>query len=155
MENYVLNGERRALSLLPLRGGPPNLKRVCMTTNRAFMCLIPLLLSGCGSFVPTQDLGDLPPTELRAVQGVKIYDSTLLAGESYEIIDIVEGNSCQNKLWDPPATRASAIDQIKFYAYEMGADGISDVRCSGREGTSVRTNCWELISCTANAIRRK
>jgi hypothetical protein len=103
--------------------------------------------------VPTQDLRDLSPAEIQAVQSVKIYDANLLSGQSYEIIQIVEGNSCQNKIWDPPATRASAIDQIKFYAYEIDADVISDIRCSGREGTSVRTNCWELISCTANAVR--
>jgi hypothetical protein len=90
---------------------------------------------------------------MHAIQSLKIYDANLLAEESYEIIQIVEGNSCQNKIWDPPAMRAAAIDQIKFYAHEMGAEGISDVRCSDREGTSVRTNCWELISCTANAIR--
>lgn len=105
--------------------------------------------------MPTQNLNDLSPAEMQGIQGVKIYDATLLAEKSYEIIDIVEGNSCQNKLWDPPATRDAAIDQIRFYANEMGADGISDVRCSGRKGTSVRTNCWELISCTANAIRVK
>ena len=124
-----------------------------MIINRGFAWLLPLMVSSCGSFVPTKDLGDLSPAELQAVQRVKIYDGNLLAGQSYEIIDIVEGNSCQNKIWDPPATRAAAIDQIKFYTHEMGADGITDVRCSGREGTSVRTNCWELISCTANAIR--
>lgn len=124
-----------------------------MIINREFAWLLLLVLSGCGSFVPTQDLRDLSPAEMQAVQSVRIYDANLLAEQSYEIIQIVEGNSCQNKIWDPPATRASAIDQIKFYAYEMGADGISDIRCSGREGTSVRTNCWELISCTANAIR--
>jgi uncharacterized protein YbjQ (UPF0145 family) len=126
-----------------------------MTINRVFTALGLLLLSGCGSFVPTEDLSDLSPAEMQAIEQVTIYDGNLLAEESYEIIDIVEGNSCQNKIWDPPATRAGAIDQIQFYANAMGADGISDVRCSSREGTSLRTNCWELISCTANAIRLK
>jgi hypothetical protein len=126
-----------------------------MTINRILTALVPLLLSGCGSFVATEYLGDLSPVEKQAIEQVTIYDGNLLAQKPYEIIDIVEGNSCQNKIWDPPATRAGAIDQIQFYANAMGADGISDVRCSGREGTSLRTNCWELISCTANAIRLK
>lgn len=107
-----------------------------MITDRAFAGYSYFSLSGCASFVPTQDLRDLSPAEIQAVQSVRIYDANLLAGQSYEIIQIVEDNSCQNKIWDPPATRASAIDQIKFYAYEMDADGISDIRCSGREVTS-------------------
>lgn len=105
-----------------------------MTINRGFAWLLLLILSGCGAFVPTQDLGELTPAELQAIQSVKIYDGNLLAGHSYEIIHIVEGNSCQNKVWDPPATRAAAIDEIKFYAHEMGADGISDIDALAAKG---------------------
>jgi len=91
-----------------------------MTINHMLTALAPLLLSGCGSFVPTEDLSDLSLAETQAIEQVTIYDDNLLAQKPYEIIDIVEGNSCQNKIWDPPATRAGAIDQIQFYANAMG-----------------------------------
>lgn len=71
----------------------------------------------------------------------------------FDVLNVVEGNSCQNKLYDPPATRAAAIDQAKYFASEMGADGITNIQCGAREGTSTRTNCWELVSCTAEAIK--
>lgn len=111
------------------------------------------LLYGCGSFVPVVKLDELPSEQKHAVRNVKILSSTQRLDDKAEVLGIVEGHSCQNKIWEPPATRASAIDQIKFFAHEMGADAITNIQCGGREGTSTRTNCWELISCTAEAVR--
>ena len=84
---------------------------------------------------------------------MQIFNQSQLTTRNYSIQTIVEGNSCQNKVWDPPASRTAAIEQLKFHAIEAGADAITSIQCSGREGTSMRTNCWELISCTAEAIR--
>jgi len=110
-------------------------------------------LTSCGSFVPVVDISRLPIETKHAVQAIKYYDQTQLSGAKFEVLTIVEGNSCQNKTYDPPATRARALEQIKYFAYEVGANGITNLQCGGREGTSVRTNCWELISCTAEAIK--
>ena len=110
-------------------------------------------LFGCGAFVPTVDLTALSASEKHEVRKIGIYDQNLLQGKSYKILNIVEGHSCKNKTWDPPATRTAAIDQLKYFAYESGANGISDVQCSNRERTSLTTNCWDLISCTANALK--
>ena len=73
--------------------------------------------------------------------------------EKYDVLTVIEGHSCQNKLYDPPATRVAAIEQIKFQAYELDVKAITNLQCGGREGTSLRTNCWELISSTAEAVK--
>lgn len=112
-----------------------------------------LMLAGCGSFVPVVKLDNLPPEQRNAALRIKILSANQKLDEKAEVLGMVEGNSCQNKLWDAPATRAGAIDQLKYFAYEMGADAVTNIQCGAREGTSTRTNCWELISCTAEAIK--
>ena len=111
------------------------------------------LLVGCGSFVPVAKLGDLTPTQKNKVQSLEIFSASQLLNTKFKVLTVVEGNSCQNKIWDPAATRPAAIDQLKYFAAEAGADGIANIQCGAREGTSSRTNCWELISCTAEAIK--
>lgn len=111
------------------------------------------ILSGCGAFVPVVNIKDLPPEKIYALRSIPIYNSVQLIDKDFQVITIIEGNSCQNKLYDPPATRTAAIEQLKFHALEAGANGITNIQCGAREGTSTRTNCWELISCTAEAIR--
>ena len=120
--------------------------------NALFVAIV-AVLSGCGSFVPTVDLDKLPPEVKHQVRAIPIYNSIQLKDREFTVLGIVEGHSCQNKTWDPPATRTAAVEQAKYYAYKMGADGITNIRFGAREGTSVRTNCWELISCTAEAIK--
>jgi hypothetical protein len=112
-----------------------------------------LLLTGCGAFLPVVKLDQLSPEKRNAALSVKIFNASQLIGMNFDVLNVVEGNSCQNKLYDPPATRAAAIDQAKYFASEMGADGITNIQCGDREGTSTRTNCWELVSCTAEAIK--
>lgn len=114
---------------------------------------VALMLNGCGAFVPVVKMDELSSEQKHAVRNVKILSSTQRLDDKADVLGIVEGNSCQNKVWEPPATRAAAIDQIKYFAHEMGADAVTNIQCGGREGTSTRTNCWELISCTAEAVK--
>lgn len=110
--------------------------------------LMSALLAGCGAFVPV-----IKPTPeaLNKANAVPIIG----AGQrvDYQVLTIVEGHSCQNKLTDPPATRVGAIEQVRLHALEAGATAIANLQCGQREGTSTRTNCWELISCTAEAVK--
>jgi uncharacterized protein YbjQ (UPF0145 family) len=110
-----------------------------------------LVVSGCGSFVPVVKI-DQQPLEVRnKAMAMPIIGAGQKA--DYTVVTMVEGNSCKNKMWDPAATRTAAIEQIKFHALESGADAVANVQCGQREGTSTNTNCWELISCTAEAVR--
>jgi len=105
----------------------------------------------CGSFVPVVKLNELPLELRNKATAMPIIG----AGQKtdYVVVTMIEGNSCKNKMWDPPATRTAAIEQIKFHALEAGAEAVANVQCGQREGTSTNTNCWELISCTAEAVK--
>jgi hypothetical protein len=110
-------------------------------------------LSGCGAFVPVVKIDEMTAEQRHKIRSVQIYNQAQLANKEFTVLTIVEGNSCQNKLYEPPATRAAAIEQLKYHAIEAQGDGITNIQCGGREGTSTRTNCWELISCTAEVIK--
>ena len=116
------------------------------------LLLIIFGLSGCGPFVPMVKIDSLTEEQRHKIRQFTILNATQLLKKEFSVLTIVEGNSCQSKVWDIPATRAGAIEQLKYHALEAGGDAITNVQCSGREGTSVRTNCWELISCTAEVI---
>ena len=122
-------------------------------TKLGVLVLSGSILSGCGAFVPVVNIKDLPPEKKHALRAIPIYNSVQLIDKDFQVLNILEGNACQNKLYDPPATRTAAIEQLKYHALEAGANGITNIQCGAREGTSTRTNCWELISCTAEAIK--
>lgn len=127
-----------------------------LTNKIKFLVIIgSVFLSACGSFVPTVNVSTLSEAQRHQIRQVEIFNYAQIQNKSFRVLTIVEGNSCQNKLYDPPATRANAIEQLKFHSLEHGGDGITNIQCSGREGTSLRTNCWELISCTAEVIKFK
>lgn len=117
--------------------------------------LVALLLPACsvGPQVPVKNIGALPPAEKEAVISLPIYNDAQLAGKSYTIIRIVEGISCKNKTWDPAATKTDAINQAKYWAKESGADAIMNIQCDPPRGPSDAYNCWESVTCTAQAVR--
>jgi len=112
-----------------------------------------LLLASCGSFVPTTNLANLSPAQRQAISKIEIINQSQLFNRKFKVLNIVEGHSCQNKVYDPPATRTGAIEQMRYEAFQIEGDGITNIQCAGKEGTSVRTNCWELVSCTAEVIK--
>ncbi len=115
--------------------------------------LVVVLVAGCGAFVPVVQLDEQPVAVRNKAASVRILGQGQMVSLKYSVMTVVEGHSCQSNVIDPPATRVAAIEQVKFHAYEAGADAIANLQCGGREGTSLRTNCWELISCTAEAVK--
>lgn len=111
------------------------------------------VLAGCSPFVPWVNLKELPADQQQAVRRVRIWGNPQLVNRQYEVLSIVEGHSCQVLQIDGPATRLDAIEQLKAHAWQAGADGLADIRCGAKEGLSPAANCWELISCTAEAIK--
>jgi len=112
------------------------------------------MLWGCiGPLVPVKKMDELPLDMRREVLSMPIYNEGQLAGQKYKIINMVEGISCKNKTWDPPATKIDAVNQTKYWAYEMGADALLNIQCEFPRGTTTTYNCWESITCTAQAIK--
>ena len=123
-----------------------------MKIIKTLLLLLPL--SGCvGPLVPVKNMEEVPLQLRREVLSMPIYNESQLFQKQYSIVNIVEGISCKNKTWDPAATKTDAINQAKYWAYEMGADALLNIQCDLPRGTTTSYNCWESITCTAQAIK--
>lgn len=94
------------------------------------------LLTGCGAMVPVVKMEDISPEQRRSVNEVAIYNQTQLIGRKFKVINIVEGISCKNKVWDHAATKSDAIFQARYWAQQMGADGVANLQCDHPRGTT-------------------
>ena len=70
----------------------------------------------------------------------------------YRRVGPVEATSCMNKLWDPPASRDNAMNQLRYKVSTMGGNAITNLLCESREGTNLSKNCWNSVACYAVAI---
>jgi RcsF protein len=113
------------------------------------------ILSGCGPFIQVVRFADLPPEKQAALRAVRTYEAGELARLSYDVVGEVTGNSCRNLAWDPPATREDAIDQMRYWALERGANALAEIRCDEPRGVSLATNCWQSVTCYSKALRVK
>lgn len=123
---------------------------------KTFIAVMLIAVSGAGCvgpLVPVVKMEQLPPEEKRATLSLPIYNESQLAGKEYQVLNIVEGISCKNKTWDHAATKSDAINQTKYWARQQGADGLLNVQCEIPRGTTTTYNCWESITCTAQAIK--
>lgn len=127
-----------------------------------FLSILAASLSGCvfdspalRPYIPVVKMSDISKEERHQLAGVDIYTQTQLIGKKYIPLTYVEGNSCKLGLWDPAATKSDAIHQARYHAMKMGADGITSLHCEDptEARSSLLTNCWESITCTATAIR--
>lgn len=117
--------------------------------------LFVLALTGCGPLVPVKDMRTVSEEQKQIAFSLPIYNDSQISGRPYAILNVVEGISCKNKMWDSAATKTDAISQAKYWAKEQGADGIMNLQCDAPRGTTVTYNCWESVTCTAQAIKFK
>lgn len=115
------------------------------------VAILTFLLAACvGPLVPVVSLDN--ETALRVRKELQIYESDELQKFDYKRLGPIEATSCMNKLWDKPATREDAIDQLRYKASALGGNAITNVACEGLEGTNVAKNCWNSVTCYAAAI---
>jgi hypothetical protein len=126
-----------------------------MHPKQTSLLMVTLFLAGCGAMVPVVKQEELTAQQKREVNQVAIFNSSQLVGKDFTVLNIVEGISCKNKTWDPAATRSDAIFQARYWAKQMGADGIANLQCDHPRGTTTSYNCWESITCSAEAIKLK
>lgn len=112
------------------------------------------ILVGCGAgqYADRINVSKLPEEEQRAALAIKVYDQATGAPEYSEIVEEVQAISCQNKVWDPPATKADALRQLRVKALRLGADAIVSVTYTA-SGTSYKPNCWESVTVSGTAVR--
>ena len=116
--------------------------------------LAALLLIGCGAgqYADRINVSKLPEDEQRAALAIKVFDQSTGSPQYSEIVDEVQAISCQNKVWDPPATKADALRQLRVKALRLGANAIIGVTYT-ESGTSYKPNCWESVTVSGTAVR--
>ena len=107
------------------------------------------LLAGCGPFIDVVKLDAAERPKLR--ERLRYYEGS--GPPSHQVVQPIRATSCKQKLWDPPASQEDAIDQLRFKAAALGANGISNLTCDSPEGMSVSKNCWSGFTCRADAIK--
>ena len=124
--------------------------------------LLPLaagvLVAGCGGgpylhgpFVEVIKVDQLTAEKLKTE--IPVYDRDQLKGVRYKVVQPLEATSCKNLLWDPPPTEQDATDQLRFKARTVRANGMMNLSCFTKEGTSLYKNCWQSFTCNAIAIQ--
>ncbi len=127
-----------------------------MRNKKCILCLslsyvLLLLVHGCvGPLVPVIKLNR--ETAMRLRKEISIYEISQLKDTEFVRIAQVEATSCMNKIWDPPSSEEDALDQLRYKAAAMGANGLTNVICEKCEGTNLAKNCWNSVTCYGVAI---
>jgi hypothetical protein len=110
-------------------------------------CLILLLAGACAPFVEVVRLDDTQRADVRSQ--IKQYTDP---PEGHTVVKELEATSCQLVLADPKATNQDAIDQLRFKARQLGANGLTNVFCDSPGTFDLGKNCWSSIKCRGTAI---
>lgn len=108
------------------------------------------VIYGCGPQVAVLKVD--PRTAMEARNAVKIYTTRQLVDKKYEDLGPIEATSCKSLMWEPVPTREDAVNQLRVRTINLGGNGLLNLMCDTREGTSVSKNCWSSITCAASAI---
>jgi uncharacterized protein YbjQ (UPF0145 family) len=113
------------------------------------LVLVVAQAAGCAPFVEVVRLD--PDARAKARSDVKHYAAGEVPAAS-KVVQQLEATSCRLTLSDPPATNEDAIDQLRFKAAKLGANGITDVFCDSPGTFDLGKNCWSSIKCRGTAI---
>jgi S1-C subfamily serine protease len=118
---------------------------------RVLLAVFAFASGGCvGPLVPVVKLDQESAMRLR--KEIRVFDIAELQNKEYRRIGQIEATSCMNKLWDSPASREDAMDQLRYKASALGGNGITNLTCEQREGTNLAKNCWNSVTCYGVAI---
>jgi hypothetical protein len=109
-------------------------------------------LTACAPFIEVMQVDPEQAQQLRSEMDILPVRS--VEASEYTTVGSVSATSCKAMLWDPDASEEDATNQLLYKAAQQGADAIYDLSCSDFEGTSLSTNCWNTLTCTAIAVRR-
>lgn len=121
-------------------------------TNLFFGVITLWLLGACTAFVDIVKVDQLPPETRAAMANVAIYTDHQPRDIKYDVVASMDATSCKGLAIDPPATRANALDQLKYKALKAGANAVIGVSCT-RTGVDYGANCWQTVVCAGTAVR--
>ena len=114
------------------------------------MAAVPLVAcASSGSGVPAARIYGLSQEQQTKVRSIRIYDEGRLGNIEYEVIGAVEGFSCGRHAW-VLGQNVACVERLKYRAWELGANGITNVRYSIGETSS---GCDQLVKASADAIK--
>ena len=85
------------------------------------------LAIGCGTFVPVVDVSSLSAQQRRDMLEIEILPLETKPDRPFRILGAIEAYSCKHWIWDPPASRSNALEQLRYRAFELGATAIVEV----------------------------
>jgi hypothetical protein len=135
-------------------------------TRRLFIA--PLLASIC-IFSVNSCIGPLVHIEKVdpvVVATVKVYkDASILKKSGVTILGPLQATSCQNLIFDPPASMTNCVDQLRMKVARLGGNAVlvgdstrkfaNFMPGSGGGGTGINRNCWTTVDCSAIALSIK
>ena len=94
---------------------------------------------------------------------VKIYkDASILKKSNVTILGPLQATSCQNLMWDPPASMTNCVDQMRMKVAKLGGNAVlvgeaarksaNFLPGSGGRGTGINRNCWTTVDCSGIAL---
>lgn len=116
---------------------------------------IAMLLSACATRVPVTDTRKIDPDTLNQALQIRTYVVGQTPDGSFSVIQPIEAYSCKHLVWEKPASKGDALNQLKYKAHTMGANAIMDVEFDKRGTDAWGTNCWETVQATGVAIKIK
>ena len=131
-----------------------NVMRNIQATKKHFffsIFIIILLSTGC---IPSKKRIELDEPMVRMLRKeVNIYDKAELDTGKYKIIEPMQADSCNTKLWDPAATKENAIDHLRYQTYLKGGNAIIKLFCEPKEGVSLIKDCLSYVTCYGVAVK--
>ncbi|AQS37260.1 hypothetical protein Sps_02101 [Shewanella psychrophila] len=111
-----------------------------------------ILLSACaGEYKFNSNLNGEVIDDYFKASDVPVYDNTTAPNLPYEIIGLVEGETCQEQANDAPATISEARTAARRAAADKGANGLVIKKCLVFE--EYDQGCFSRAICVGQAIK--
>ncbi len=117
----------------------------------SILLLLVATCSGCSNYTFNSNIDAKAYKDYFKASDVTVYDAQKHPAIPYTSLKMVDGESCQIKQDDKPASIADARTQARRAAADLGADGIIIRHCAMIN--TVDTTCITQAICTAQAIK--
>lgn len=124
-----------------------------MRRLKSFSIILLFGAAGCTPFVPVVAVSDLPQAERTTAANVRIFAVGQAAPRVQSSLGEVTAYSCKFLIWDAPASRGDALQQLQLKAMKMGANAIINVTFDVRGADALGTNCYQTVEASGMAVR--
>lgn len=113
--------------------------------------LIALTLTSLFGLSACSLLSELPQnSSMFGSRSIDTYSDT--PATAYELISVVNGESCQRRFEGPPASNRVAIKALQADAQRFGADAVINTQCFSLK-PDADSACYTEVSCVGRAIQ--